>query len=658
MERRPSEDSDAPSSRQARRASEAAVGKFDEDPDDFSDSHDSADEGKRPAQGSVMDDRLRKGSLAERCAEILDLLRRREGSHWFAMPAAPAEAPARPVQGVTPIVPSDYATVSSRLEAGEFASLSEFASAVRQIFIDAITAHFDPTDEQHVAARGALEALEQALVAPSKKSSAPRERSAHSSGYPRESRPESESLRLLYLFLEGCGASAKDSKGWTTKLDLRKDGVTAGTTDLYFISREGKRFRSRAEIARYYELDYAAGDAALREERERAKQEKMVAKREEKEAMKEETEAREARETERHAVKPKAPSAKRGGKLGKMTLPSCEVHRDCDLHRLPPADPPLLPPPEGEVPKAAFAADLLGLWDFLRAFGGKLDLPQPSHPGELLRMLSAGSGGGEEVPCDGDGDDARGSDVGALHQKLLHLLLLDGCASRWWPGDAVSGHDGVDTEMTLQATDAPIDTVEDTLMADTEGVAEEGGAAGAEGETAEENDEGDDLCSSDVLDSKLWPGAHAQGWSARPRHTKGSSRWYYFSPRGTQVGSRAEARDVKRAEAQALGDAHTVAAVDEAAKPNRGELVGWYVSVLAWEAADGICTDAARADGDTGSSSAVVGHPRIHAAHRICGTAPQQVPTSVRVTPSPLPSPAAAQAPRPHCVDSSRSKRR
>ncbi|XP_019647332.1 PREDICTED: methyl-CpG-binding protein 2-like isoform X1 [Branchiostoma belcheri] len=40
-------------------------------------------------------------------------------------------------------------------------------------------------------------------------------------------------------------------KGWTKKVVLRQSGASAGKTDTYFYSPEGKKFRSRTEIAKY-----------------------------------------------------------------------------------------------------------------------------------------------------------------------------------------------------------------------------------------------------------------------------------------------------------------------------------------------------------------------------------------------------------------------
>ena len=45
--------------------------------------------------------------------------------------------------------------------------------------------------------------------------------------------------------------------GWTTKTEVRKEGSSAGTSDTYFINQNGKRFRSRTEIARFFGLEVA-----------------------------------------------------------------------------------------------------------------------------------------------------------------------------------------------------------------------------------------------------------------------------------------------------------------------------------------------------------------------------------------------------------------
>ena len=42
--------------------------------------------------------------------------------------------------------------------------------------------------------------------------------------------------------------------GWHTKTEIRREGNTAGTSDTYFLSPTGRRFRSRPEIASHLQL--------------------------------------------------------------------------------------------------------------------------------------------------------------------------------------------------------------------------------------------------------------------------------------------------------------------------------------------------------------------------------------------------------------------
>ena len=57
-------------------------------------------------------------------------------------------------------------------------------------------------------------------------------------------------IRSLAEYLESCGGTRDMVDGWHTKTEIRREGNTAGTSDTYFFNPNGKRFRSRAEIAR------------------------------------------------------------------------------------------------------------------------------------------------------------------------------------------------------------------------------------------------------------------------------------------------------------------------------------------------------------------------------------------------------------------------
>ena len=62
--------------------------------------------------------------------------------------------------------------------------------------------------------------------------------------------PNARSARRPTHVREQCGGEGSAIDGWTTELYSRSIGNSAGTTDRYFFDSSGKKFRSRAEIAR------------------------------------------------------------------------------------------------------------------------------------------------------------------------------------------------------------------------------------------------------------------------------------------------------------------------------------------------------------------------------------------------------------------------
>ena len=63
-----------------------------------------------------------------------------------------------------------------------------------------------------------------------------------------------------------------------TKTEYRKEGATAGTYDTYFFSPQQKRFRSRAEIARYFSLEAAPRASSGGKSQQEKQQDKANAK--------------------------------------------------------------------------------------------------------------------------------------------------------------------------------------------------------------------------------------------------------------------------------------------------------------------------------------------------------------------------------------------
>ena len=150
--------------------------------------------------------------------------------------------------------------------------------------------------------------------------------------------------------------------GWHTKTEIRREGNTAGTSDTYFFNPNGKRFRSRAEIARYFELEAAPRKSAATE----AKDQERAAARAEREAGREAKLSAAAMERERRE---KADAAER------------EYQRkypveDSQLPSEPPLEPPLAARPTGATPQlgalpASAYGGLLLVRDFLGCLGAQ-----------------------------------------------------------------------------------------------------------------------------------------------------------------------------------------------------------------------------------------------------------------------------------------------
>ena len=55
-------------------------------------------------------------------------------------------------------------------------------------------------------------------------------------------------------YLVDCGGEKSFLNGWYVTIEARKEGKTQGTSDMYYFSEKNKKFRSRAEVARYFNL--------------------------------------------------------------------------------------------------------------------------------------------------------------------------------------------------------------------------------------------------------------------------------------------------------------------------------------------------------------------------------------------------------------------
>ena len=194
---------------------------------------------------------------------------------------------------------------------------------------------------------------------------------------------------------------------------------------------QGKRFRSRAEIARHFELEAAPakreGKGAEAKGVE-AKAKVMTAAEKAAAAEAKRLAAVEAKRAAKEAAEAKRKAEERAAMLAAQRYPITD-------DRLPfeePAEPPLPPRPEALAvdlsPIApADVGELLAVADFLRAVRStSLQLPSYSSVYELLYELTTAHG--VEPP-------AR---LCELCQALLTLILADERAKTWWPNPATT----------------------------------------------------------------------------------------------------------------------------------------------------------------------------------------------------------------------------
>jgi hypothetical protein len=253
------------------------------------------------------------GSKMEQCSAIVKLLTLRDDSYWFQDPV-----PVDDVPDYLEIVPEpmDYTTIRHKILTGEYLDDHiAFAADMRKVFTNAVKYNWSPDHPCNVAARAGLRDFE-ALFArvtgatPGPGSAPPQhalpQRKRHrasqgagassggrggaddsggkkarmrgSAGEAGASGRDQQLIASLAEYLESCGGEAGMVDGWYTRTEVRKGGGTAGTFDTYFFSPAGKRFRSRAEIARFFELEAAPAKTAKSLDVEERKAQKSAEK--------------------------------------------------------------------------------------------------------------------------------------------------------------------------------------------------------------------------------------------------------------------------------------------------------------------------------------------------------------------------------------------
>ena len=188
-------------------------------------------------------------------------------------------------------------------------------------------------------------------------------------------------------------------QGWSTQQVPRKAGSTGGQIDTYYVSGDGKRFRSRTDVARHFGLVVRTPRVAKAKAGEGnagvagAKAEKP----------------------------PKVPKEKKPRRSKKEKANAPEPPKKL------PSLPPLVPVLSG-LPEEARSAALI-VWQFSCTFASTLDL-EPIPLQQLTRELTDKS---TTATC-------VGGSLGALHVALLRMLVRAASASR--PSPSCQGAGG------------------------------------------------------------------------------------------------------------------------------------------------------------------------------------------------------------------------
>jgi len=109
-----------------------------------------------------------------------------------------------------------------------------------------------------------------------------------------------------------CGGAEGLVDGWYTRTEVRKGGGTAGTFDTYFFTPAGKRFRSRAEIARFFQLEAAPAKSAKSQDAEERKALKSAEREAKKQQKEEAAAARQAQLDAERALRERCAVRRRG----------------------------------------------------------------------------------------------------------------------------------------------------------------------------------------------------------------------------------------------------------------------------------------------------------------------------------------------------------
>ena len=259
------------------------------------------DHASGPSSDEEEDNAIATGNPMERCAAILECLAADPIGAWFLEPVTEQEAPNYRLVVTDPI---DFRTIRQKLCDNRYGEdQSAFASDVRRVYCNALRYNWSPDNPCHQDAQAGLLWFEQ-LHAAAQRGDTPRGSSEGCKGRtcgPGVSRPQPEAnrrraeismshmvgfsdpkahaeaiRRQLGEFLVKCGGTADLVDGFEISSQERSTGIAAGSFDTYFTSPEGKRMRSRLEVARHFGLAPETAAEAAKHVKQQEQQEQKL----------------------------------------------------------------------------------------------------------------------------------------------------------------------------------------------------------------------------------------------------------------------------------------------------------------------------------------------------------------------------------------------
>jgi hypothetical protein len=232
---------------------------------------------------------------------------------------------------------------------------------------------------------------------------------------------ELKGLEMLAEYIVDCGGEKGFLDGWYVTIEARKEGKTQGTSDMYYFSAANKKFRSRAEVARYFNLAAAPPKRAGIGSKKRRPTYEL-----------------ERRRIQKEIDKLNGNRSKIESKLGELIDEKegkGKAVEDGELVKAGKATPQAKVEPDGValpgIPDECMT-DVLAIFDFLTMFRNSLAV-SPCHLDDFAAALSAT----KELKKNHLDYETVPVFLTETHIAMLRLLVSDPTAELWWKAENV-----------------------------------------------------------------------------------------------------------------------------------------------------------------------------------------------------------------------------